>query len=69
LTIDHGQFFVLHFSLVIILLGGLTTYLTGERGYVHIRQGEIANFFYSEKDAVKHPFSFDCQKVELSFGI
>jgi hypothetical protein len=57
LSIVNCQLF-LHFSLVIILLGGLTTYLTGERGYVHIRQGEIANFFYSEKDAVKHPFPF-----------
>lgn len=50
---------LLHYSLVIILLGAFVTYLTGSRGYVHVRQGEIANFYTSEEDAVKQPLPFN----------
>jgi cytochrome c biogenesis factor len=49
----------LHTSLIIILLGALITYLTGDRGYVHIRQGEIANFYISEGNAEKQSLPFD----------
>jgi cytochrome c biogenesis factor len=50
---------LLHCSLVIILLGAFVTYLTGDRGYVHIRQGEIANFYISEENAVKQSLPFN----------
>ncbi|GHT84852.1 hypothetical protein FACS189415_2450 [Bacteroidia bacterium] len=60
-TLFRPQFtrILFHCSLVIILLGALITYLTADRGYVHIRQGEIANFYISEEDAVKRPLPFD----------
>ena len=50
---------LLHVSFVVILLGALVTYLTGSRGYVHIRQGEIVNYYISEEGAVKHALPFD----------
>ncbi|WP_298646236.1 cytochrome c biogenesis protein CcsA [uncultured Proteiniphilum sp.] len=40
--------FLLHCSFVVILLGGLVTYIWGERGAMHIRQNEIHNYFVSE---------------------
>jgi hypothetical protein len=49
---------ILHFSLVIILLGAFVTYLTADRGYVHIRQGEVADFYLMEEDAGKQPLPF-----------
>jgi cytochrome c biogenesis factor len=55
----HPFTLLLHCSLVIILLGAFITYLMGDRGYVHIRQGEIANFYISEENAVKHSLPFN----------
>lgn len=40
--------FLLHCAFIVILLGGLVTYLTAERGHMHIRQNEIHNYFVSE---------------------
>jgi cytochrome c biogenesis factor len=60
LTIRRSPFaFLLHCSLIIILLGAFVTYLTGIRGSVHIRQGEIANFYISEENAVKQSLPFN----------
>jgi ABC-type transport system involved in cytochrome c biogenesis permease subunit len=59
-TVRRSPFtLLLHFSLIIILLGALITYLTGTRGYAHIRQGEIANFYISEENAVKQSLPFN----------
>ncbi|MDR2774064.1 MAG: cytochrome c biogenesis protein CcsA [Tannerella sp.] len=43
--------FLLHCSFVVILSGGLVTYIRGERGSMHIRQNEIHNYFVSEDGA------------------
>ncbi|MDR0811803.1 MAG: cytochrome c biogenesis protein CcsA [Paludibacter sp.] len=37
--------FIIHLSLIIILAGAFTSFLTSKRGFVHIRQGEILNYF------------------------
>lgn len=55
----RSSILLFHCSLVIILLGAFLTYLTGDRGYVHIRQGDIANFYISEENAVKQSLPFD----------
>jgi ABC-type transport system involved in cytochrome c biogenesis, permease component len=55
--------FLFHISFVIILLGAFVTYLTAERGYVHIRQGEIANYYTSEEDSVKRSLPFHVKLV------
>ena len=50
---------LLHVSLIIILFGAWITYLTGNRGYIHIRQGEIVNYYISEEGTVKHSLPFN----------
>jgi cytochrome c biogenesis factor len=54
----RSPFYLFHCSFVIILLGAFITYLTGDRGYVHIRQGEVANFYISEENAEKRSLPF-----------
>lgn len=41
------QVFFLHISFLVILAGALTTYLTSERGSVHLRKGETVTAFTS----------------------
>ncbi|MDR0829903.1 MAG: cytochrome c biogenesis protein CcsA [Prevotellaceae bacterium] len=40
--------FLVHLALIIILAGAFTSFLTSKRGFVHIRQGEILNYFLIE---------------------
>lgn len=40
--------FLLHCAFIVVLLGGLVTYLSAERGQMHIRQNEIHNYFVLE---------------------
>ncbi|KAA6302614.1 MAG: Cytochrome c biogenesis protein CcsA [Candidatus Ordinivivax streblomastigis] len=49
----------LHIAFFIILLGAFITYLTADRGYVHIRQGEKVHFYISEESAEKRSLPFD----------
>ncbi|MBO4444033.1 MAG: cytochrome c biogenesis protein CcsA [Bacteroidaceae bacterium] len=52
---------VLHASLVIILLGALLTHLTARRGIVHLRVGETTERFYSANKQglyTAHPLGF-----------
>ncbi|GHT72856.1 hypothetical protein AGMMS50262_02810 [Bacteroidia bacterium] len=60
---------LLHLSFFIILTGALITFLTAERGYVHIRQGEIANFYYTEGNAEKQslPFSIKLLLFDIEY--
>jgi hypothetical protein len=40
---------LLHFSFLVILAGALLTFLTAERGVLHLRQGRMMNVFRNEQ--------------------
>lgn len=42
--------FLLHVAFSIILLGAFITFLTAERGYIHVRQGETVNHYILDDD-------------------
>lgn len=54
---------LLHLSFIIILFGAFTTYMTGKRGYIHLRQGETVQNYTSEEDTVRHPLPFSVKLV------
>ncbi|MDR1673713.1 MAG: cytochrome c biogenesis protein CcsA [Bacteroidales bacterium] len=51
----YGVFF--HCSLSVILLGALVTYLSADRGYVHIRQTETVHSYLSDEET-EQPLPF-----------
>lgn len=55
--------FLLHCSFVVILFGGLVTYIRGERGAMHIRQNEIHNYFISEDGTKRIFIPFDVKML------
>ncbi|MDR1984542.1 MAG: cytochrome c biogenesis protein CcsA [Prevotellaceae bacterium] len=55
--------FLLHCAFGIILLGAFITFLTANRGYMHIRQGEISDTYISEKNETAKRLSFDVKLV------
>lgn len=55
--------FILHCSLGIILIGALATYLTAERGYIHLRQGKPLNEYVSDDGITKKPLPFEVKLV------
>lgn len=54
-----GSAFALHLSFAVILLGALLTFLTADRGYLHIRQGQILNYYISDSDDLRRSLPFD----------
>jgi hypothetical protein len=59
----RGAVFLLHAALGIILSGALVTFLTADRGYIHLRQGETLNTYLSEGDTTELPLPFDVKLV------
>lgn len=62
---------ITHFSFIIILLGALTSFLFGEEGILHLREGETSNQIAvqtSENKTSIHtlPFSVELKKFTLS---
>ena len=62
---------ITHFSFIIILLGALTTFLFGEEGILHLREGETSNQLAvqtSENETSAHtlPFTVELKKFTLS---
>ncbi|MDR3366727.1 MAG: cytochrome c biogenesis protein ResB, partial [Prevotellaceae bacterium] len=55
--------FLLHCAFGLILAGALTTFLTGERGYLHLRQGETVRAYLLEEDERRQPLPFDVKLV------
>lgn len=55
--------FILHCALGLIMLGALTTHLTSERGYMHIRQGETVESYTLEDDVTVRPLPFRVKLV------
>lgn len=51
--------FVLHCAFVFILSGAFITFISGEKGYLHIRQGEISNVYISEDGVTEKQLPFD----------
>jgi ABC-type transport system involved in cytochrome c biogenesis permease subunit len=64
--------FLLHLSLGIILLGAFITFVSAERGYIHLRQNETVNTFTSEDDELQRRLPFDLKllifEVEYQSG-
>ncbi|KAA6328271.1 Cytochrome c biogenesis protein CcsA [termite gut metagenome] len=55
---------LLHGAFVIILVGAFVTFLTADRGYIHLRQGETLATYISEDDDVSElPLPFDVKLV------
>lgn len=55
--------FVLHCAFGVILLGAFITFTGGERGYMHLRQGETHDYYISEKDETPKPLPFEVKLV------
>ena len=49
----HFATLLLHLSFAVILAGALTTYLTGEKGRVHLRTGEPVSTFETEDGRIR----------------
>lgn len=57
--------FFIHISLIVILLGAMVSYITSEKGYIHLKKGLQTNVFISKDDVkeIKLPFTvklIDC---------
>lgn len=61
--------FLLHCSLFIILCGAFVTFVWADRGYIHIRQNQILNYYISEKDNDRHsiPFNIKLLLFEIEY--
>jgi len=61
--------FLLHFSFVIILAGALCTFIWGERGYIHLREGVSMNEFLLENGnhSVTLPFEIKLDRFEIIY--
>ncbi|MDR0421189.1 MAG: cytochrome c biogenesis protein CcsA [Prevotellaceae bacterium] len=55
--------FIMHIAFGIILFGAFITFLTAQRGYMHIRQGETSDTYVSEKDETSCWLPFDVKLV------
>ena len=61
--------FLLHVSFLLILLGALTTRLTGKTGHVHLRENHHIEGFLDEwtHSAVKFPFSISLKSFKVEY--
>ncbi|MBP1618261.1 MAG: cytochrome c assembly family protein [Bacteroidetes bacterium] len=55
--------FLLHLSLIVILIGAFITFLTAERGYLHLRQGKPATTYTAEDEMTQKPLPFEIKLV------
>lgn len=55
--------FILHLSLLIILAGGFITYLTAERGFLHLREGKPASSYTTEDELHQQELPFEVKLV------
>ena len=64
----HFATLLLHLSFAVILAGALTTYLTGEKGRVHLRTGEPVATFETEDGRVRElPFSLTLERFSVEY--
>ncbi|MDR1653313.1 MAG: cytochrome c biogenesis protein CcsA [Prevotellaceae bacterium] len=60
---------IVHFAFVLILAGAFVSFLTSQRGFVHLRQGEILNYYLiPEKDGgtVREALPFNVKLLMFS---
>jgi ABC-type transport system involved in cytochrome c biogenesis permease subunit len=55
--------FLLHCALGLILTGALVTYLSADRGYLHLRQGKPQNTYTLDDEITRRPLPFDIRLV------
>lgn len=60
---------MLHTAFVVILLGAGITWIFGEKGMMHVREGEVQNAFFRTNDSTIQslPFSLQLQKFSVSY--
>lgn len=59
---------LLHASFLVILSGALTTYLTVERGMIHLRKGEQTKVFMTDKGEIsKLPFALCLEDFNIEY--
>jgi cytochrome c biogenesis factor len=66
---QNGVALLLHFAFFVILCGAFTSFLTSKRGYIHIRQGEILNYFLIPKandETAREPLPFNIKLLMFS---
>jgi ABC-type transport system involved in cytochrome c biogenesis permease subunit len=51
--------FLVHTAFFVILCGAFTTFLTAKRGYMHLRQNEIHNYYIDETTQQRQPLPFN----------
>lgn len=61
-------FLVVHFSFIIILLGALTSHLTGKEGVLHLRKGEKSNkiVMHTNHGQKEHLLPFEVELVQFT---
>ena len=55
--------FLLHGAFVVILAGAFISYISSERGYLHLRQGKPLNSFILDDDVTEKPLPFEIKLV------
>ena len=70
--VRHWGTWMLHGSMVVILVGALLTHLTATKGKMHLREGETTNAYIAEGDGhdmrnAMLPFSLQLQRFETSY--
>lgn len=65
----HFITFLLHFSLIVILIGALTTYLIGIQGSIHLRQDEPPIQAFSNRNGTTEtlPFTIALKDFQLAY--
>ncbi len=60
--------FLIHFSFVVILSGALTTWISGKKGLVHLRENQQTTIFTTEKgEEFTFPFSTSLKKFNVIY--
>jgi len=55
--------FILHCSFAVILIGAFVSFVSSERGYIHLRQGKPLNYFILDDEETKKSLPFEIQLV------
>jgi ABC-type transport system involved in cytochrome c biogenesis permease subunit len=55
--------FLIHCALGLILAGAFVTFISAERGYLHLRQGKPTNSYTLEDEVTRRPLPFDVKLV------
>ncbi|ADY73903.1 hypothetical protein Dester_1268 [Desulfurobacterium thermolithotrophum DSM 11699] len=61
--------YIVHFGVLLVLIGGLLTAVFGYRGYMNLAEGTSSNLvsFFSSPKIIELPFSIKCNKFFIDF--